>query len=100
MKELDHNPLSVLDNLVRTLMMVGAILIGSLIIANPTSWMIKAAMVALVFGFLSFTLTSQFLVTIEIENPTKIAVYEEARDARLGIPFFIGYIAYIAQFIA
>jgi hypothetical protein len=103
MKELDYRPLSAIDNLVRTLMMVGAILMGSLIIANPTSWMIKVALVSLVFGFLSFTLASQFLVTIEMGNAEKRSVYDDprdiryddARDARVGISFFLGYVAYI-----
>jgi hypothetical protein len=95
-KELAHNPLSVLDNLVRTLMMVGAIFIGSLLIANPLSWLMKIAMVALMIGFMSFTLTLQFLITIEMGNSTRLRpADDEAKDARLGIPFFLGYFSYV-----
>ena len=96
MKELDHSPLLAIDNLLRTLMMAGAIFVASLIVANPTSWFMRVAMVALVFGFLSFLLASQFLVTIEMQDwGEEASVYDKARSPRLAFPFLFGFIAYI-----
>lgn len=95
-KKMSYGPLLVIDNLLRTLILVGAILIASIIIAHPNSWATNAAMIGLLFGFLSFVLASQFLVTIEMEDEETITVHDKARDPRLAIPFFFGYLAYIA----
>jgi hypothetical protein len=97
MKELDHSPLLVIDNLVRTLMMAGSIFIASLIVANPTSWLMKVAMVTSVFGFLSFLLTAQFLITIQMQEWNEgTSVYDKARSPRLALPFFFGIVFYVA----
>jgi len=96
MKELDHSPLLVIDNLVRTLMMAGAIFIAGLIVANPTSWLMKVAMVASVVGFLSFLLTAQFLITIQMQDWGEMAsISDKARSPRLALPFLCGIIAYV-----
>lgn len=90
-------PLLVIDNLVRTLMMAGVIFIASLIVANPISWLMRAAMVTSVFGFLCFVLTSQFLITIQMQDWGEMAsVYDKARSPRLAFPFFFGIIFYVA----
>jgi hypothetical protein len=95
MKELEYSPLLVIDNLVRTLMMAGAVFIAGLIIANPTSWLTKVAMVALVAGFLFFLLTAQFLITIEMQDWGEMAsTAAKARSPRLALPFLCGVISY------
>lgn len=75
--------------------MAGAILITGLIIAHQESWFMSVAMIALVIGFLSFVLASQFLVTIEMGDSERMPVGERAKDLRLAIPFLFGYSAYI-----
>ena len=53
-------------------------------------------MEAWVFGFLSFLLASQFLVTIEMQDwGERASVYDKARSPRLAFPFFFGIVSYI-----
>jgi hypothetical protein len=95
-KDITPAPLLVIDNVARTLMIAGVIFIASLIIANPASWLMRLAMVTSVFGFLSFVLTSQFLITIQMQEwNEEISVYEKARSPRLAFPFFFGVIFYV-----
>ncbi len=84
-----------IDNLIRTLITVGAILIAGLIIASRDSWVLNAAIVAVVLGLFCFVLAAQFLVTIEMEDSETVAANDKAKDRRLAIPFLLGYLAYI-----
>lgn len=95
MKDLDHNPLSVIDTLVRSLMLEGAILTAGLMIANPSAWTMKVAMLTLVLGFFSFLLTAQFLITIEMQEWSELTTAtKKANSPRLAFPFLVGTIAY------
>jgi hypothetical protein len=91
-----REPILVIDNLLRTLIIAGVIFIAGLIIAHPTSRSMSVAIVALVAGFLSFILASQFLVSLEMDTSNKMTPAEKARSLRLGIPFFLGWVAYTA----
>jgi hypothetical protein len=90
----ENNNLSLVDNLVRTLIILGVVLIGSIIIAKPDSGLLQAAGVTLVMGLLSFTLSAQFIVTLHIEGPS--AEKPKIMDGRLTGAFIGGYLAYLA----
>jgi hypothetical protein len=88
-----HEAISILDNLLRTLMIAGVILIAGLMIARPTSLAMTMALVSLVVGFLLFVLASQFLISMEMFDPG-MSPAQKAKSLRLGIPFLLGWVAY------
>jgi hypothetical protein len=88
-----HEAISILDNLLRTLMIAGAILIAGLIIAHPASRSMGMALVSLVVGFLLFVLASQFLIAMEMSD-SEMTPAQKAKSLRLGIPFLLGWVAY------
>jgi hypothetical protein len=85
--------ISTIDNLLRTLIIAGGILIAGLIIAHPTSRITGIAFVSLVAGFLLFVLASQFLISMEMSD-SEMTPAQRARSLRLGIPFLLGWVAY------
>ncbi len=89
-----RDPILFLDNLLRTLILAGVILVAGVMISPRSSASLGAAVIALIVGFLSFMVASQFLVSVEMEDPEGEAI-KQARSLRLVIPFLLGWVAYV-----
>ena len=92
------NPISLIDKLLRTTLLVGAILIAAIMIKTPSSW--DFALVVITFGFFSFFLASQFLITLVMEHKVdNVSLDEKARSLRLFIPFMVGFLCYLVGIV-
>lgn len=95
MESTTDRPTLVIERLVGTLLLVGAVLISAMIIAPEHSWHMKVAIVAASLGFLSFTLTYEFLITIEMQVMRgTMSAEEKAQSLRLAFPFLLGVLGY------
>lgn len=91
------NPISLIENLLRTVLVAGAILIAAITINEPSGWFLNMALVTITCGFFSFILAFQFLIALVMKKETdNLNFNENARSFGLFLPFMIGLLCYFA----